>query len=181
MKTPIKLVLAVVAVACCAAVSSINKPATPYNPEQVRGNVRVVLLRVDRSTVFSDEGVMNPAQPQKILAIPGVSIVYVVELLGNEPVKHWNTVETGKLAYVSGKQVNSMPDLAGGGYGGWHEFERYDWKALKQPAVTNPKRTHVFERFERGVRVPTGKVDLHFTAGFNDQNEEFVFENVPVE
>lgn len=42
MKILFKLTLAAVAViVCCAAVSSINKPVAPYNPEQIKGNVRV--------------------------------------------------------------------------------------------------------------------------------------------
>ena len=183
MRTTIKLILAVVAaVTCVAAVSSINKPATPYNPEQVKGNVRVVLLRVDRATVFSDEG-FREGKPEKIHAIPGLSVVYAVELLGDEPVKHRNSVQNGKLVSVNGKPlVDAMPEnLAGGGHSESREYEHYNWGVLKKPAVTNPKRTHVIEVWERGVRVPSGRINLRITTGFNDHKEEFVFENVPVE
>jgi len=172
----------VAAVTCVAAVSSINKPATLYNPEQIKGNVRVVLLRVDRTTVFTDVG-FQETRSQKIHAIPGVGVAYAVELLGDEPVKHWNTVSDGKLVSINGKSIaDTMPEnLSGGGLKSTLEYEHYNWGALKKPAVTNPKRTHVIEVWERGVRVPTGKIDLRITTGFNDHKEEFVFENVPVE
>jgi len=52
---------------------------------------------------------------------------------------------------------------------------------VNKPAVKNPKRTHVIEIWERGVGVPSGKIDLRITTGFNDQTQEFVFKNVPVE
>ncbi len=183
MKTFLKSTLVVIAaVACCAAVSSINKPVTPYNSEQVKGKVRVVLLRVDRTTVFSDEG-FQETTPQKIHAIPGLSVVYAVELLGDEPVTHWNTVSNDKLVWVNGKPLaDTTPEnLAGGGNQASNEYEYYNWRILKKPSVTNPKRTQVHEVWKRGLRVTSGKIDLHFTTGFNDHKEEFVFEGVPLE
>jgi len=183
MKPLLKLTLAAAAVVvCCAAVSSIYKPATLYNPEQIKGNVRVVLLRVDRTTVFTDVG-FRETTPQKIHAIPGLAVIYAVEVLGDEPVKHRNSVSDGKLVSINGKSISdTMPEnLSGGGLVSSHEYERYNWGVLKKPAVTNPKRTHIEEIWERGVRVPTGKIDIRITTGFNDHKEEFVFENVPVE
>lgn len=183
MKTPIKLALVVVAaLACGAAVSSLNKPVAPYNPEQIQGSVRVVLLRVDRTTLFSDEG-FRETKPQKIHAIPGLSFVYAVELLGDEPVKQWNVVGNGKPVSLNGKPIgDTTPEnISGGGHGTSHEYEHYDWGIMRKPAVTNPKRTHVFESWERGLRVPGGKIDLRITTGFNDHKEEFVFKDIPVE
>ena len=175
------LILAAVAVAVCsAAVSSINRPVGPYNPEQIKGNVRVVLLRVDRTMVFSDAG-LRENLAQKIYAIPGLSVVYVVEIFGNEPVKHWNTVLNGKIARGKRLEETAIENLAGGGLNSSKEYEHYDWAILKKPSVTNPKRTHVIEIWERGLRVSSGKVDLHITTGFNDRTEEFVFDGVPLE
>ena len=183
MNTPIKLALVlVIALASGAAVSSIKKPVAPYNPEQIQGNVRVVLLRVDRTTLFSDVGFMD-TKPQKIHAIPGLSFIYAVELLGDEPVKHWNMVGNGNPVSLNGKPIGdtSPENLSGGGNKASFEYEHYNWGVLKKPAVTNSKRTHVFEMWERGLRVPGGKIDLRITTGFNEHKEEFVFKDIPVE
>ena len=183
MKTPIKLALvAVAALVCGAAVSSLKKPVAPYNPEQIQGSVRVVLLRVDRTTLFSDVGVTE-AKPQKVHAVPGLSYVYAVELLGNEPVKKWNVIGNGNPVSLNGKPlVDTTPEnITGGGLNGSHEYEHYNWGILKKPDVTNPKRTHVFQVWERGLRVPGGKIDLRITTGFNEHKEEFVFRDIPVE
>ena len=183
MKTTIKLALvALVAVVCGAAVSFINKPVTPYNPEQIQGNVRVVLLTVDRTTVFTDVG-FQETNTQKIHAVPGLSVVYAVELLGDEPVKNWVGVTDGKLVSLNGKKFDATrsESLTGGGHNTSNEYEHYHWGILKKPTVTNPKRTHVIEVWERGLRIPSGKVDLRFTTGFNDHKQEFVFKDVPVE
>ena len=183
MKTLIKLALvAVAALVCGAAVSSLKKPVAPYNPEQIQGNVRVVLLRVDRTTLFSDVGFMS-TKPQKIHAIPGLSFIYAVELLGDEPVKQWHMVENGKSASLNGKPLSdTMPEnISGGGARTSLEYEHYNWGIMKKPAVTNPKRTHVFEMWERGLRMPGGKIDLRITTGFNEHKEEFVFKDIPVE
>ena len=102
-------------------------------------------------------------------------------ILGNEPVKHWNTVLNGKLASGKRLEETAIENLAGGGINSSKEYEHYDWAILKKPSVTNPKRTHVIEIWERGLRVSSGKVDLHITTGFNDRTEEFVFEGVPLE
>ena len=184
MKTPIILALALVAGLVFAVLRGFRSTSRlrPYNPEQIKGNVRVVLLRVDRTTVFTDEG-FREIKPQRIHAIPGLSVIYAVELLGDEPVKHWNLVSDGKLASVKGKTLgNTTPEnIAAGGGDSSHEYEHYSWGMLKKPAVTNAKRTHVIEMWQRGLRVPSGKIDLRITTGFNDHHEEFVFENIPVE
>jgi len=182
MKPFLKFTLVFAAVACCAAVSSISKPVTPYGPEQVKGSVRVVLLKVSRTTVFSDQGFKETA-PQKVHAVPGLNVVYAVELLGDESVKHWNVFGNSKIAWSNGKPLaNLSPDkLADGGSRESREYEFYEWKFLKKPTVTNPKRTHILEVWERGLRVPDGKIDIHITTGFNDHNEEFVFKGIPLE
>lgn len=107
----------------------------------------------------------------------------MVELLGDEPVKHWNTVRNGKLASVNGKTLDDtlIENLAGGGLDTSLEYANYNWGVLKKPDVTNPKRTHVIEIWERGLRIASAKVDLHITTGFNDHKEDFIFEGVPLE
>jgi len=183
IKTGIKLTLAAFAVLLCtAAVLSVGRPVPAYNPEQVKGNIRVVLLRVDQTTVFTDVGFSESVQG-KIHAVPGVSVTYLVEMLGDEPVKHRNNVSDGKLITVNGNATEDrLPDnLVAGGHGATYEYSHYDWKMLKKPTVTNAKRSHIEEDWRRGVKVSAGTIDLNIKAGFNDRIEEFVFKNVPVE
>jgi hypothetical protein len=183
MKTIIKFTLAGLAiVACCAAVSSLKQPAVPYHPEQTKDNIRVTLLRVDRTTVFTDVG-FSETKPQKIHAIPGLAVVYAVEILGDEPIKNWRTTEKGKLVSVNGQPIDrtTPENVSGGGHNSSHEYEHFDWGMMKKPTVKNPKRTHVVQKWERGLRVPKGRIDLHLTTGINERDVEFEFKDVPVE
>ncbi len=167
---------------CTAAVLTVGKPVPAYNPEQVKGGIRVVLLKVDKATVFTDVG-FSQSTGGKIHAVPGVGVTYLVELMGTEPIKNWNHVDDDKLVSINGNVVKDpLPDnLTSGGHSSSHEYQHYDWRMMKQPAVTNSKRTHVEETWKRGLKVSAGKVDLNIKVGFNDRIEEFVFKNVPVE
>ncbi len=165
-----------------AAVLPTVKPTVAYNPEQVKNGVRVVLLRVDRTTVFSDQGFAKPDNAE-IHAIPGLRLVYVIEALNDEPINNWLTISDGKVVYLNGQPlVGGTPvNLSGGGYSGKHDYRHYAWEGIRKPDVRDPKRAIVHDEWIRGLRAPNGKFDLHITTGFNDHKEEFVFESILLE
>jgi hypothetical protein len=92
MKTKIKILLPAIAVLvlCVAALSPSVKPLAPYEREQTKGNIRVVLLKVERATVFTSQNVQG-AEPGKSYPVPMIGVTYLVEALGSEPFKNPNT------------------------------------------------------------------------------------------
>jgi hypothetical protein len=183
MKSQIKLFLAVAvaALAVGAAVMPPAKPPVPYNPEQAKGKVRVVLLRVDRSTVFSDAGFRNPGN-KEIHAIPGIGFAYLVEAMGDEPADNWHMVDTDETVTTNGRKLSRLaPEyLAGGGHGSMHDYISFDWSALRKPVVQNERRSKIVQEWLRGMRTPSDRVDLKITTGFGKHKETFEFKNVPV-
>lgn len=149
----------------------------PFAAEQIVDNVRVVLLKVDRSTIFSKEGFRSPTN-RVVHAIPGIGVTCVVEALGDEPKKNWITPNVE--VRVGGKRISEVPEnISPGGSSGLSEFTNFT--SGDKPQVTNPKRAVVYKAWLRGLRANSKKIDLHITAGFNQQTEAFVFKDIPVE
>jgi len=149
----------------------------PFTAEQTKGSVRIVLLKVDRSTVFSKNGFQSPTN-KIVHAIPGIGVTCVVEALGDEPKQNW--ISPNVEVYVAGKKLSDTPgNISAGGSSGLSEFSHFS--SEDKPQVTNPKRTVVHHAWLRGLRVSSNKIDLHITAGFNKQTEAFVFKDIPVE
>ena len=131
-------------VLCGAALSpslKIDRPAPAYNPEQTKGNVRVVLLRLDRTTVFTDDGFSNTHNVH-LRAVPGWKVVYLVEPLGNEAIA--NAHGGWANGFVNGKALSESgaEDVVSGGTGGVHSYSSYHWEdGTRKPQVRDPKRT----------------------------------------
>src|SRR5271163_3276681 len=91
MKTKIIIAFPAIAVLvlCVAALSPSVKPLSPYEREQTIGNVRVVLLKIERATVFTSQNVQDAA-PDKSYPVPMIGVTYLVEVLGNEPITNRN-------------------------------------------------------------------------------------------
>lgn len=168
------LAIAILSSVCALA----DTPAVqPFTAEQTQGNVRVVLLKVDRSTVFSKAG-FRSATNNTVHAIPGIGMTCVVEALGNEPKENW--ISPNVEVRVAGKRISDTPEnISAGGFSALSEFTHFS--SEDKPQVTNPKRAVVHKAWLRGLRVSSNKIDLHITAGFNKRTEAFVFKDIPVE
>jgi hypothetical protein len=152
-------------------------PVKPFDHEQVKGDVRVVLLRVDRSTVFTKSNFQSETNTI-VHAVPGIGITCVVEALGSEPKQKWLTPEVE--IYANGRRLSETAEnLAAGGTAGLSEFTSL--VAENKPVVKDAKRAVVYKDWKRGLRVPSGKIDLHLTTGFNEHKETFVFKDIPLE
>jgi hypothetical protein len=183
MKTLITAVLFALSVGFLGGAETIrdDKPAAPFQREQTKGLVRVVLLSVNRTTTFTSDGFKNEKN-KDIHAVPGCEIVFVMEALGSEPVTNKISGETS--VFVGKKDYTAIvaENISAGGSGGISSFQGHAWGEFgKKPEVSNPKRAVVYNDWHRGVRIPNGNVDLHITVGFNNHSEEFVFQNVPLE
>jgi hypothetical protein len=152
-------------------------PVRPFTAEQIKGDVRVVLLKVECSTVFSKNGFQSQTN-QVVHAIPGIGVTCVVEALGDEPKKNW--ISPNVEVFVAGKRISETPEnISAGGNSGLSEFTHFS--SEDKPQVANPKRAVVYQTWMRGLRVDSNKIDLHIAAGFNKQTETFVFKDIPVE
>lgn len=147
--------------------------ATPYECTRTKGNVRVILVKVERATVFTAENVQD-AKPGKVYPVATMGITYLVEALGNEPIKNWN-VTTDEIA-IGNHLVGSeaMPaNITPGSSSSIGPTET-------RPRRLSADRCYVEEAHIRCGSVPPGAATLTLKAGFNDETETFVFENVPL-
>jgi hypothetical protein len=165
--------------AACTFVSQVMAdapPTQPFEAVQVKGDVRVVLVSVARSVRFSAEGFRTTNSV--VHAIPGLEVTYLVEALGSSKSLKWVT-QTSEV-YADGKRIIDLPgNLAAGGSSGISEYRALP--DAEKPSVSNPKRTVVHKEWLRGVKIPGKRMDLHIVTGFNEQKENFVFKEIPLE
>jgi hypothetical protein len=167
-----------------AAMSPAVRPLAPYEREQTKRNVRVVLLKVERGTIFTTNGIRDP-KPGMSYPVPVVGFTFLVEALGDEPIKNWISHETDDEVLIGNRKArddSSMPDnLVAGGSGGINPALPYkNRQGIELPESFVEKRSFVHEEYERAVPSKTGTMRLKLITGFNDQKETFIFENIPL-
>jgi hypothetical protein len=168
---------------CVAAVSPAMKPIAPYEREQMKGNVRVVLLKIEHATIFSTAGISNP-QPGKSYPVPVIGVTYLVEALGNELITNWNTYATGEEISIGGRKISGdatfIPEnLISGSTRTTSPISAVN-NSMELPKSIDKKRSSVEEIYVRTASSQTGAVRLQLQAGFNGHTETFIFENIPL-
>jgi hypothetical protein len=182
-----KIIIAFPAIAilllCAAALSPSVKPLAPYEREQTKGNVRVVLLKIERATVFTSQNIRE-AEPDKSYPVPVIGITYLVEALGDEPFKHPNIYSTGEEISIGGRKISEfdaafMPEnLIPGDHGVTSSALGYGNRLGELPKSFDKKRSWVEELYVPSSQ--TGMIHLQLKVGFNDHPETFIFDNIPV-
>ena len=162
---------------------SAKPPITTYEREQTIENVRVVLLKVERSTVFTSQNVQN-AEPGKSYPVPMVGITYLVEALGDEPFKHPNVYSYDGEISIDGQKVDDNAfrpqNLNGGSDGVTSPASGYGNRLGELPKSFDKKRSWIEEVYLRTEPPRAGIAQLKITTGFNDHPETFIFDNVPM-
>jgi hypothetical protein len=185
MKTKIIIAFPAIAilVLCVAALSPSVKPLAPYEREQTIGNVRVVLLKIERATIFTSQNVRDAA-PDKSYPVPMIGVTYLIEALGNEPIKNWLMNESDEDISIGGHKVldaTIMPEnLISGSSGVLGSPSTYANGPEELPKSFNKKRSSVEEIHLRAEPSQTGMMHLQLKVGFNDHPETFIFDNIPV-
>jgi hypothetical protein len=164
----------------------------PFVRSMTKGNIRVTLLSVGVVTAFSTDGVragplvdgVVPASqaPQKDEvqtphAIPGLQVVYLVELIG--PESNWVSGDAEFLE--NGKVIpNNFANLVDGGNGINMDYESYrrGTSGLDLPEVQDPNRCSIRGQFDRGTIPTANHIDVTVRAGFGEKLEEFKFVRV---
>jgi hypothetical protein len=194
MKSFIKIVLSATMLLALVGCSTPERPVAnvlpsakpslmPYEREQTKGNVRVVLLKVERTTVFTSLNVQN-AESGKSYPVPMLGITYLVEALGDEPFKHFNVYSYGGEISINGQKVDDEAfrpqNLNGGSDGINSPPSAYGNRLGELPKSFDEKRSWIEEFYMRSEPPHEGIAQLKITAGFNDHPETFIFENVPL-
>ena len=186
MKKSIKLCLLALGLvlACVAAMSPARHPLAPYQREQTKGKIRVVLLKVERATIFSTTGIKDP-KPDQFYPVPVLGVTYMIEALGDEPVRHWTGDQSNDDLTIGSRREpadaslpeNLTPGVSSGVFG---PISHYANGPVELPKSFNEQRSTIQELHERAVPSKTGNLRLQLKVGFNDQRETFVFDNLPV-
>jgi hypothetical protein len=186
MKTKIKIVLPAIAVLllCAAALSPSVKPLAPYEREQTKGNVRVVLLKIERATIFTSQNVRDAA-PDKSYPVPVIGVTYLIEALGNEPIKNWYQDTSDNDILIGSHKIQddaNLPEniIGSAGSGVFRSLSTYKNGPEELPKSFNEKRASVEEIHVRAVSIQSGTMRLQLKVGFNDHPETFIFDKIPV-
>jgi|GEM_PF-1965397 len=169
---------------CVAAISSHPSKIAPFEREQTHGNIRVVLLKVERMTLFTSEGIRD-AVPGKIYPVPTFGVTFVAEALGKEPIKNWYSDDADEDLTIEGKRISSdeiFPEnlIAGSRSDNSSFAPSFGNGPEMRPKLADEKRAVVMERFIRYGQIPSGKLRLKLKVGINDHPENFVFDGISV-
>lgn len=151
----------------------VVNPVWPYECTQTKGNVRVVLMKVERTTIFTSDYVQD-AKPGKVYPVTTMGLTYRIEALGDEPIKNWN-VNTDEIA-IGGHRVGGEKLPSNITAGDSSSIGPTD----AGPRGVSAKRSAIQTVHIRCGSVPSGSATLTLRTGFNDETEKFVFENVPL-
>ena len=183
MKTKIIIAFPAIAILllCAAALSPSVKPLAPYEREQTKGNIRVVLLKIERATVFTSQNIRD-AEPDKSYPVPMIGFTYLVEILGNEPITNRNTYGYGADGDISvgGHGVLTPENLIPGSAGSFMSAENSLKGSEELPKSFDKKRSWMEEIYVRAESSQSGLMRLKIQAGFNNRPEIFTFDNIPV-
>jgi hypothetical protein len=176
MKTKIKIAfpIIVVFVLCAAALSPSIKPLVPYEHEQTKGNIRVVLLKTERVTIFNSDGITN-AEKGKVYPVPYCGVTFLVEALGKEPIERWYSDD------VNLNLIQQLPkNLAAGAYYADFDIGTFGSGAVEIPKFEDKKRCVISQCLYRASSPNSDKLKITINAGINKKTETFVFDDVPV-
>ena len=146
-----------------------HAPSVAFRCEQIKGDIRVVLLGVHRGMV---------AEGKKMSALqPCVTFYYLVEYLGNEQI---NALSHGPMTLFDGAPqesnrltfTSSMEATVDYGFSG----------QMRDAPVTvqDPKRTRIRIFRAHSAVIDLQRVTFKMTQGVNGVKKEFVFHNIPM-
>jgi hypothetical protein len=109
---------------------------TPYPVSRTHGNVRVTLVSVGHETFFVRGDEVRGAQAGEVYAVPGFRLNYLVEALGDEPIRQWGA--GSRRVVANGREVEyAYRNVVPGGVDGAVRLSMYRRVLTKEmlPAV----------------------------------------------
>jgi hypothetical protein len=167
---------------CLGLIQAAKPAALPaFDPVRQQGDVKVTLLRISRSTSFTNESIANESNPddKTIRAVPGLEVVYQVEILGNKQITG-HTSGTPQLT-DPGKQSKRIETVIPGGRSSGNKWrDTDDATGFSTPVPADPARTIIDDQYLRGSYIDGDAVDITIKAGFNGDSKTFNFDAVPL-
>ena len=154
-----------------------------FNPEQTQGEVRVVLLRFERHTIYTDpkDPWRNRVMAEKhksLLALPQFKVTFWLEVPIEGAFGQVSMSTQDQLdILVDGKSILDGSGTSGGTMG-FEDLPHYH--ELRRMSAPEGKAGICEECYSEGECIPTGPVDIRFKIKWKGQDKVFLFKNVPV-
>ena len=162
-------------------------PLTRFDPVQVRGDLKVTLLSVSRSVQFTDRFVQPAlreanAGEQGTFAVPCLTVEFLVERVGNKPVKSDVGHTAGVRVFQNGQPIQELEGTVSGGLSRVRNYTTMNPRTgLQMPPVRAEKLAKLRYVLLSGIRVRDGDdIRIEFKAGHGEEVETFSFDHVPV-
>jgi len=170
------------------AEKELNVPAlTPFDPVQIRGDLKVTLIEISRSTLFTDHHVRSEYRKRlsggsATYAVPALEIAFVVERIGKKPIKSHGGHDSGVRVFRDGKRIEEIKGIVPGGVSTSLEF--VDGSARFSgglPKVRDAKLAFIRHHMKAGIVVRDGDdIRIEFLAGHGEEKATFSFDHVPI-
>jgi hypothetical protein len=166
---------------------------TAYPSMQTRGEVRVTLVSVGRTTRFVDQSVLDderrsPRSPsqareavwERMYAVPCLEIEYVVEYLADVPMER--RVFTTPTALIDGREDGRrrVADRWPGQSGVVVEMPHFYARPEGFPEVERPERAVYRQLIVWGIPQTARRIDVGFSEGTVERVEQFRFGAIPL-
>ena len=182
----VAVVLLIALAAVCGgyfAFAAKQKPLATYNPEQIQGDVKVVLLRVGKLTMFTDK-CFSDSQFTQTIGEPVFLVNYLVEVPKKGAFAGLTLRGSQGLDIIrDGHSIigQTEPGLIKAFNGDSQAFEKLSSRPdLRGRTIPDDKAALVEEDTLQGLNVSADQVDLHIKFGWNGKNMVFTFKDVPL-
>jgi len=189
MKTQIKsivVIVATLAVISCGvffARAEKQKPLATYNPEQMQGDVKVVLLRVGKLTMFTDK-CFSDSRVAQTIGEPVFLVSYLVEVPKKGAFSGLALKGSQGLDIIhDGHSIigQTEPGLIKAFDGSSEAFKNLSSRPdLRDRTIPDDKAGMVEEDTLQGLNVSADHVDLQIKFGWNGEDLIFNFKDVPL-
>jgi hypothetical protein len=147
-----------------------------FSREQVKGDIRLVLMSVSRTLVFPGDEPRELERSSKGV-VSSFTVTYMIERLSDKPIQKTNTF--GVEMSREGNKVEVTESR-----GTTHRASDYDKfrheRDFKKPPVKNEKQATVCQVVFYGVLPGDDPVDLVIKAGLDETVESFEFKSLPL-
>ncbi len=182
----VAVVLLIVLTAVCGgyfAFAAKQKPLATYNPEQIQGDVKIVLLRVGKLTMFTDK-CFSDLRSARMIGEPVFMVTYLVEVPKRGAFSGLAFRSNDQLDVIhDGHSIASQtePGLVKGFDGHSESFEALaSCVYLRDRVIPNDGAAMIEEDTLQGLKVSADVIDLQIKFGWNGKDLVFTFRNVPL-
>jgi hypothetical protein len=183
-KPTVVLMAAVAVIAGIVIAQAAKQKSIPaFNPEQTQGEVRVVLLRLERHTIYTDphdpwRNRVMAEDHKRLSALPFFKVTFWLEVPREGAFGQVSMSTQDQLdILVDGKSILDGSGTSGGTMG-FEDLPHHN--ELRQMSAPEGRAGICAECYSEGESIPTGPVDIRFKIKWKGVDKVFLFKNVPV-